>query len=89
VHALWALRRASGDLAVLETYPIASIFDAVAPRPTRRDIRRLVWYYERLGFQRSYPGTPIRVRAVAMHLQFGLWPLPGVEIPTEGDEPQS
>jgi len=76
-HAMWALHRAVGDLAVLEAHPTKTVFDAEEPTGTTVDtIARLVAYYERVGFLRSRPGQPIGDRAVAMHVQFGAKGLP-------------
>lgn len=68
-HALWALHRAGGDVAVLLAKPTENLFTGEAPRCGVRDIQRLVRYYERMGFERSHPEERVRAgTAVSMHL---------------------
>ena len=80
-QALWTVRRVSGDLAVLEAFPTESLFDVAAPTRTASAVRRLVSYYERVGFRRSRPSERIRCAAVGMHVQFGTFGLPVLGLP--------
>jgi GNAT superfamily N-acetyltransferase len=57
-HGLWALRRSTSDLAVLEAAAVRSHFDWQKPEQTRESLRALCRYYARLGFRRQYPRLP-------------------------------
>ena len=75
-HALFHLHRCEFDLAVLEAFPMKTIFDSKVPPRTVAAVRKLVSYYEWVGFKRSRPEERIRCRAVPMHSYFGSLGLP-------------
>lgn len=74
-HALWALSRAPGDLAILDAAPIASWFDARTPRQTVRGVRALRGYYSRVGFT-TYREKGVRREPSLMYLRFGEFGIP-------------
>lgn len=75
-HALLAVRRAPGDLVVVEAYPGGTLFDRRAPAITTRTVRRLVRLYERVGLRRLDAEGPIRKEPQILYLQFGRGGLP-------------
>lgn len=76
-HALWAMQRCTGDTAVLLAKPTENYFTAGEPACGVREIRRLVRYYERMGFIRADRAERIRAgEAVAMYALFGEHRLP-------------
>lgn len=71
--ALWQLHRSGGDVAALLAKPVACDFGGEQKPPvTVRAIRRLVRYYERMGFKAWDSGDPIqRNGCVPMYAVFG------------------
>jgi GNAT superfamily N-acetyltransferase len=54
-HALWALHRADGDVAIIQAMPAANLFEAKRPARPPESYARLVRYYSRIGFMRWRP----------------------------------
>ncbi len=88
-HALWAMQRSTGDTTVLLAKPTENYFTAGEPACGVREIRRLVRYYERMGFVRAEPDERIRAREpVAMYALFGENRLPFRGLGELGEEDQ-